>query len=325
MVTVIMLLRVTFFHAVLSFPTNPSMLRKESKRYLQADDPQDMNSRRDAMRAVFGILSLTPLLPSQQASAKVLQTKDGEIFDIPQGIGNYPAIIYQPRSSSGSGTKKKLPVLVVIHGAGTNEMDVWNLANPSGEHAGLAPSLLASGNAPSSLSENFIVIAPYSIGRRSFYEEPRRKLLDFIDWVCSIDGGGKNGIDTDRIDPKQLFLFGFSDGATLGVELLTTGKFAGGIIAAYGFTGTLPPLAIERLKDIPIWVFHSKDDVIFPVTCSDRLVTSLQKANSDKSIVKYTRFDQDQEGFTGSVRGHSTGITATRTPDVYQWILAIIN
>jgi predicted peptidase len=318
MISISILFCVTFFHLVLSFPTNP-LTRRESKCYLQAELPEEINSRRAAMKAVLGILSLSPLLPCQQASAKVLQTKDGELFEIDGGDASYPAIIYQPRSNDA----KKLPVIVLIHGAGENEMDVWNLANPSGEHAGLAPSVLASGNAPSILSENFIVIAPYSIGKRSFYEEPRRKLLEFIDWVCSTEGGGKNGVDTRRIDPRQLFLFGFSDGATLGVELLTTGKFAGGVIAAYGFTGTLPPLAIERLKDIPLWVFHSKDDVIFPVACSDRLVSSLQKANTDKSIVKYTRFDHDQEGFTGSVRGHSTGITATRTPEVYQWLLSL--
>lgn len=30
-----------------------------------------------------------------------------------------------------------------------------------------------------------------------------------------------------------------------------------------------------------------------------------------------------QEGFTGSVRGHSTGITASRTPEVFKWLLEL--
>ena len=295
------------------------LFRKEPNDIIEINVADGERSRREALRAVLGVIGTTPLLPCEQASAKVLQTEDGEIFDINGGDSSYPALVYQPRSKSS----RKLPVLFVIHGAGENTMDVWNLANPSGEHAGLAPSLLASGSAPSILTENFIVIAPYSSGKRSFYEEPRKKLLEFIDWVCSVEGGGEQGVDIEKIDPKSMFLFGFSDGATLSVELLTTRKFAGGIIAAYGFTGILPPLAIERLKGIPLWVFHSKDDVIFPVACSDYLVSALQKENSDKSIVKYSRFNQDQEGFTGTIRGHSTGITATRTPEVYQWLLSL--
>ena len=133
---------------------------------------------------------------------------------------------------------------------------------------------------------------------------------------------------------------------------MTTNLFAGGIFAAYGFTGTLPPLALERLTNKPMWIFHSQDDVIFPVKCSDRLVHDLRLANTnsrnsgsnsssngggndggnngihgeqqqqqDEEMIRYTRFDKDPEGFTGSVRGHSTGITASRDENVYKWLL----
>jgi len=228
----------------------------------------------------------------------------------------YSALVYTPPQPSN----KPPPLLVVIHGAGKNERDIWNLADIQGEHAGLVPSLIASGKAPRSLLDNFAVVAPYSQGKLSFYEEPRQKLLQFIDWVCS-DAGRQAGCPT--VDNDRVFLFGFSDGATEAVELLTTGRFRGGIVAAYGFTGSLPYMAIERLEDVPIWVFHSADDVIFPVGCSDRLVAELRKNNSNKDTVQYSRFDKDQEGFTGSVRGHSTGITASRSPEIYEWMLSL--
>mmetsp|Transcript_22657 Transcript_22657/g.51923 ORF Transcript_22657/g.51923 Transcript_22657/m.51923 type:complete len:169 (-) Transcript_22657:274-780(-) len=168
------------------------------------------------------------------------------------------------------------------------------------------------------------MIAPYSEGMRSFYEEPRKKLLDFLSWALS-DAGREAGCpSSDVIDANRIFLFGFSDGATVGVELLTTGRFAGGVFAAYGFTGSLPNRAKELLKGIPVWIFHSKDDVIFPVKCSDNLVLALKEVNSVNSdIVKYSRFEKDQEGFTGSVRGHSTGITASKQQAVYEWLLSI--
>lgn len=169
-------------------------------------------------------------------------------------------------------------------------------------------------------------MAPYAAGRRSFYEEPRKKLLQFVDWACS-DGGRSAGIYPE-VDPRRVFLFGFSDGATVGVELMTSQRFAGGVFAAYGFTGELPALAAERLRSLPIWVFHSADDAIFPVRCSDNLVRALRKVNTssagqEETRVRYTRYNQDQEGFTGRVKGHSTGITASRQPSIYTWMLSI--
>lgn len=228
----------------------------------------------------------------------------------------YSALSYSPAAEVGGA---KLPLIVVLPGAGRNDRDAWDLADSNGEHRGLAPSLLASGRAPPELARNFAVVTPYAAGRRSFYEEPRRRILQFVDWVCSEQGRRAGCPD---VDPSRIFLFGFSDGATLGVELATSGRFRGGVFAAYGFTGELPALALERLRDLPIWVFHCADDVIFPVACSDRLVKSLKRV-STKDVVRYTRYDKDQEGFTGSVRGHSSGITASKQSEIYSWMLSL--
>ena len=61
--------------------------------------------------------------------------------------------------------------------------------------------------------------------------------------------------------------------------------------------------------------------VIFPVAAADRLVDALTAANNGTDVVRYTRYERDQEGFTGSVRGHSTGITASKNPETYTWLL----
>ena len=227
----------------------------------------------------------------------------------------YSALVYEPPQSRG----KKLPLILVLHGAGVNEAGVWSLADPMGEHAGLAPSLLAAGRAPPELADNFAVVAPYAAGKRSFYEDPRKKLLAFVDWVVSPAG---RAAGCPNVDPGRVFLVGFSDGATVGVELATTRRFAGAVIAAYGFTGELPSRAAQLLADVPLWIFHSADDVIFSVDNSDKLVRTLQRT-ARTGAVRYTRFDVDQEGFTGRVRGHSTGITATKDPEVYRWLLSL--
>ena len=68
----------------------------------------------------------------------------------------YSALLYSPD------TVNTVPLLVVLHGAGRNDQDAWDLANLKGEHGGLVPSLIASGQAPKELTENFCVVAPGS-------------------------------------------------------------------------------------------------------------------------------------------------------------------
>jgi len=65
--------------------------------------------------------------------------------------------------------------------------------------------------------------------------------------------------------------------------------------------------------------------VIFPVACSDQLVRDLRADNTagNMNIIRYSRFDQDQEGFKGSVKGHSTGITASKDKNIYTFLLSL--
>jgi predicted esterase len=221
------------------------------------------------------------------------------------------------------------PLILVLHGAGRNDQDIMSdLGNPQGEHAGLIPSLIASGQAPPELLQHFAVLAPYSYGKASFYQDSRRTLLDFLDWAIANQNTSECPIS---FDPNRVILFGFSDGATVAVELLTTRRFAGAVICSYGYSGqTLPPKAIERLRHLPVWVFHSADDVIFDVHNSDRLVQQLLKAPANISApsenedwIRYSRYDQDPEHLPARVRGHSMGITASKLPSVYEWMLQI--
>jgi predicted peptidase len=231
----------------------------------------------------------------------------------------YSALAYAPPPNVDN--KKKPPLILVLHGAGRNDLDIMaDLADPKGEHAGLIPGLIASGQAPPELLQNFAVLAPYSYGKPSFYQDSRQQLLDFVEWAKSSEDCPIS------FDPNRIILFGFSDGATVAVELLTTRRFAGGVICSYGFTGTLPPRAVERLaNNLPLWVFHSADDVIFQVQNSDRLVQQLRAAVSSSThvatdMIQYNRYDHDPEQLPPRVRGHSMGITASKMPQLYDWM-----
>mmetsp|Transcript_101892 Transcript_101892/g.199839 ORF Transcript_101892/g.199839 Transcript_101892/m.199839 type:complete len:105 (+) Transcript_101892:2-316(+) len=96
---------------------------------------------------------------------------------------------------------------------------------------------------------------------------------------------------------------------------MTTRRFAGAVIRSYGYTGlSLPPQARERIARLPMWVFHSADDVIFNVSNSDRLVNQVQGT-------RYNRYDHAPEKLPPRVRGHSMGIPASKLAQVYQRML----
>lgn len=270
-------------------------------------------TRRHVARLLVGVtvpVQVSLLLPAlplpSHATVTMTTTKTTDTvaasLQVIRDPNTYSALIYSPPISD-----KPPPLIVVLHGAGKNNLDILtDLADPKGEHAGLIPSLIASGQAPSILLDNFAVLAPYAFGQSSFYQDPRSQILKCIDFA-------KTKL---FFDPHRVFLFGFSDGATEAVELMTTRRFAGAVICSYGYTGgDLPPPAVERLIDLPMWVFHSADDVIFDVSNSDRLVKQIN--------ARYNRYERDPENLPPRVRGHSMGITASKLPEVYDWMLQL--
>lgn len=235
-------------------------------------------------------------------------------LQVVQDPDTYQAVVYTPANTS----RTRYPLLLILHGAGRNDSnDAVQALLYSGEHMGLAPDLFHRNQAPDILADNFIVVTPYvGQGKRSFFTEPRSKILQFLDWFCSQSAW------SNSVDGNARFLFGFSEGANVAVELATTRQFRAVVIAAYGFSGVLPTRALSLLQNIPLWVFHSADDVIYNVEFSDKLVQSLRSVANDKHLVRYTRYESDPEGFTGAVQGHSTGITASKYPELYAWMLS---
>ena len=191
---------------------------------------------------------------------------------------------------------------------------------------------MSKNQAPASLNENFVVVAPY-VGKGkqgSLYDEPRGKVLAFLKWF-------RRWVEENNsiiINPQKVSLFGFSEGATLAVELGTTRMFNALILASYGFTGTLPTLAIERLQGIPMWIFHSIGDDVYNIECSNRLVESLLSYQSGADIfsvgdrIKFTKLKPVERptaatriSDSGSIEHVRSALRASSSEDVYSWLL----
>lgn len=237
-----------------------------------------------------------------------------------------------------------------------------------GDHTNLPPYLLATNQAPSSLAKNFIVVAPYvGKNKRSLYDDPRGNVLSFIKWFRTIWMESQTFVDESpltssvsassssantqeqqqhqpqqhqlqhriNVNPQKVYLFGFSEGSTLAVELATTRQFRGLILASYGFTGKrLPKLALKRLQGTPMWIFHSKGDDIYEIACSERLVESLIETNESGGsldvfgigdMVKFTKLlPPSSSPSKDAGREHvRAALVASKSEEVYSWLLSL--
>ena len=302
-------------------------------------------NRRQVLQSAAHLSLSLPLTHSSRVNANEQPPiHRGEVFEI-DDPNTYSAVVYIPPAKNGETRAQPMesfPLLVVLHGAGNNQHSAMyefthvdgtsSSSSPPGDHTNLPPYLLSSHRAPPTLSENFIVVAPYvGEGGRSLYDEPRGKILSFVKWfndwigTQTFDDGTSVAVDRQRVS-----LFGFSEGSTLAVELATTRQFHGVVLASYGFTGVLPPMALERLRDVPIWVFHSEGDGVYDIRCSNRLVDGLLTYGRGNDVfdvrktVKYTKLIPAQNTRDDAGSEHvRAALVASTSDEVYAWLLSL--
>lgn len=167
-------------------------------------------------------------------------------------------LIYTPEEYSNSGESS--PLLLFLHGAGERGNDL-NLVKQWGP-----PKIIENGG-----KLPFVVVAPQCPAGQSWDIYLLKDLLDEI-------------ISTYHIDKSRVYLTGLSMGGF--------GSWALGSMFPDSFAAIAPIcgggnkfLVMRSLKDMPLWVFHGKKDMVVPESASAALVEAL-KANG--SSVKYT-------------------------------------
>lgn len=167
---------------------------------------------------------------------------------------------YLFREPSRRATGQKAPLLVLLHGVGSNEADLFSFAEYLDERF-----FVVSARAPFALSYGgfgWFELGFSSQGMTANLaqaEESRRKLLEFIDELVI-----KHSLDSQRV-----FLCGFSQGAIMSYALmLTEPEKLAGVVAMSGrlVSDSLPHRAEpERLRDFPILVTHGTFDSVLPI------------------------------------------------------------
>ena len=162
-----------------------------------------------------------------------------------------------PPKDSGN---ERAPLLLLLHGYGANEDDLFGLAPYVDERF-----LVISARAPVQIglgmygwfrlgfTERGILIDPSEV------EQSRQTLRGFVDEILA----------AYPIDPNVVFLAGFSQGAMMSLDLaLREPELVTGVAAMSGrlMPSTLDKMAEpDRLTSLPIFIAHGTEDPLIPI------------------------------------------------------------
>jgi predicted peptidase len=234
--------------------------------------------------------------------------KDVEFLsrEIRVGENTYGYRVYVPKDRQPG---QKLPVLLYLHGSGSRGTD--NRSQVEGFNKFIKEN-------PQNF--NFIIVFPQ--GRAETFWDPamlEQAIAALDQTVKEFDG-----------DEKRLYVSGWSLGGVGAwhAALLYPHKFA----ALVPIAGRITPIDVElnnsspqilsladaekpydafaeKLKEIPIWIFHGGKDISVPVNESREMSRALKKAGNPD--FHYTEF----EGM-----GHYSVEAAFTSPDLFAWL-----
>lgn len=185
---------------------------------------------------------------------------------------------------------REWPVVIFLHGAGERGSDLTFL-----KKHGLVQQVAEGQEFP------FILVAPQCPKDWTW-----DRSLDELDALL------EEILHTYPVDCERIYLTGLSMGGygTWHWAVRHPDAFAalvpicGGTMPLLGF-----PEKITKLKHIPIWVFHGRDDQVVPIKRSEELVDVLLQAGSP---VRFTQY----EGV-----GHNSWSLAYREQELIPWLL----
>jgi pimeloyl-ACP methyl ester carboxylesterase len=197
----------------------------------------------------------------------------------------YKYIVHVP---AGASPGQKLPALLFLHGAGERGNDTKRL---------LTHGPLKMAAAAEARGENWpmLIIAPQCPAQSWWQPELLKELVTEV-------------LAKYPIDPERFYLSGLSMGGfgswRLACDMPET--FA----AVAPICGGGDDRDVERIKDLPIWVFHGGKDPTVPVELSYDMVKALRAVSGR---VRFTLYPD---------AGHDSWTAAYNSPELWSWMLA---
>lgn len=231
--------------------------------------------------ATLAFTSITTKLTAADAAPgkQVEQT-----LELP-GADAVPYLLYLPQDYATG--KEKWPLLFFLHGRGES----------------YGPLSLVKKWGPPRLVERgeplpYVVVSPQCPGKEAWDQEKQQAaLVQLLDHI----------VKTLKIDQDRIYLTGLSMGGYGSWRLAADHpeRFA----AVVPICGGGRPADAEKLKGLPIWVFHGTKDNAVPLQRSVEMVEAIQKAGS--KTIRFTTLEEI---------GHNSWEAAYASPDLYQWL-----
>ena len=240
-----------------------------------------------AARFGLGLLLMTSAAHQSYAEKAAAGRQVEQALELEEGsVKQVPYLLYLPQGY-GQEQGKKWPLVLFLHGRGESYGPL---------------SLVTKWGLPKMVKEGhdlpYILVSPQCPGDNSWNQPGQQgaliKLLDSIGSTCAVDS-------------NRVYLTGLSMGGYGSWRLAADhpGRFA----AVVPICGGGRTEDAERLKDIPIWVWHGDQDRAVDFQHSKEMVAAIRKAGGQK--IKFTTL----EGI-----GHNSWSAAYATPELYRWL-----
>jgi predicted peptidase len=193
-------------------------------------------------------------------------------------------LLYLPEGY-GADAAQRWPLILFLHGSGErgNDLELVKLY-------GLPKKLESGADLP------FIVASP-QCPAESYW------LLHLDDLKALVDDvTARYAVDSHRV-----YLTGMSMGGTGAWPLAAA--YPELFAAMIPICGRGVPSLANRLKNMPVWVFHGEDDEVVPADESRRMANAIQKVGADVTLTIYPGV------------GHNSWTQTYDNPDVYEWLL----
>lgn len=211
-----------------------------------------------------------------------MQTAESFSADVVVKTG-YRYLLALPDGYQAEATRK-WPLIVFLHGSGERGDNLEALK----KHG--PPKLIAAG-------QKFpaIVASPQCETAHVWDPHGVKALTDHL-------------VKTLRVDPARIYLTGLSMGGfgTWDTALEYPDTYAA-ILPICGGAGVKFVMA-DRIKDLPVWVFHGARDPVVPLDNSERMVEALKKAGGKPKLTVYP--DAKHDSWTATYDD----------PEVWKWL-----
>ncbi len=273
----------------------------------------DMKLPQKSKRLLIGMGAFLPISLMSPAGAEEIGQPDrayyagntkAHVFTNESGQ-TMPYRLFVPRNHD---PKKKYPLLLSLHGAGSRGSDNlihlrpwvsgWIIDAVQKDH----PCFILMPQCPSGQQW---VDTPWAKGSYSYSTTPIRKPMKLAKEIFD------KVVRENSIDRSRIYVMGASMGASMGGYGTWNFimRYPGLVAAAVPMCGGGDPAMAETIKSIPIWAFHGDKDKVVPLSGSQEMTDAIKKAGG--TMAKFTVYPGV---------GHDCYSRATSDKELVAWV-----